>query len=278
MWISIPTVSAGPYREPRWRTGSPVKKTSKNPSSDLNKEGNHMPHNLVLKPTVTFMGGTEGECDALRDRMELDPCSTPGEDLAEFAGRACYQSFHKPNPDTKDNEDYLANIIAQGHESVLEHVQASFYIEGVSRTLTHELVRHRHLSYSQLSQRYVDESEAKFVVPPRYLEDEQMMNFFSDYQKEVTQLYSVMVKELSEKGVPRKKAREAARSVLPNSTETKIVVSGNCRAWRDFLKKRMHPAADAEIQRLAVVLFDELMIQLPSIFTDLTPLREALDD
>lgn len=235
-----------------------------------------MSYNLVLKPTVTYIGGTEGECVAIGDRMELDSISTPGEDLAEFAGRACYQSFHKPNPNTKGNGAYLANIIAQGHESVLEHVQVSFYIEGVSRTLTHEFVRHRHFSYSQLSQRYVDEAEAKFVVPPRYLEDEQMMNFFSEYQKEVTQLYSAMVKELSEKGVPRKKAREAARSVLPGGTETKIVVSGNCRAWRDFLKKRMHPAADAEIQRLAVVIFDELMLQLPSIFTDLTPLREAL--
>lgn len=277
MWINSPTVSEGTYGVPLWRSGSPVKKTSKIQSSDLNKEGNRMSYNLVLKPTVTYIGGTEGECVAIGDRMELDSISTPGEDLAEFAGRACYQSFHKPNPNTKGNGAYLANIIAQGHESVLEHVQVSFYIEGVSRTLTHELVRHRHLNYSQLSQRYVDEAEAKFVVPPRYLEDEQMMNFFSDYQKEVTQLYSVMVKELSEKGVPRKKAREAARSVLPNSTETKIVVSGNCRAWRDFLKKRMHPAADAEIQRLAVVIFDELMLQLPSIFTDLTPLREALD-
>lgn len=196
----------------------------------------------------------------------------------EFAGRACYQSFDKPNPATKANTDYLANIIEQGHESVLEHAQYTFYIQGVSRTLTHELVRHRHLSYSQMSQRYVDESGAKFVVPPRYLDDEEMLEFFSEYQKEITSLYGTMVKDLQENGVPRKKAREAARSILPGSTETKIVVSGNCRAWRDFLKKRMHPAADAEIQRLALGIFEVLSERASAVFDDLYPLADALGD
>jgi len=91
--------------------------------------------------------------------------STDGERLAEFAGRLCYMS--QRNPAQRSTREYLVNILKQGHGSVLEHANYSLLIEGVSRSLTHELVRHRAgFAYSQLSQRYVDESEASFVVPP----------------------------------------------------------------------------------------------------------------
>ena len=86
--------------------------------------------------------------------------------LHEFAGRACYQSFHRPNPATATNKDYLANTNSQGHFSILEHGSVTFYVEGVSRSLTHELIRHRHLSYSELSQRYVNVEDAAVVIPP----------------------------------------------------------------------------------------------------------------
>src|SRR5690606_20932523 len=98
--------------------------------------------------------------------MELDEDATESETLIEFAGRSCYQSFHKPNPKTRANADYIANIVAQGHHSVLEHASATFYIEGVSRALTHELIRHRHLSFSELSQRFVNVEDAEVVYPP----------------------------------------------------------------------------------------------------------------
>src|SRR5690554_342524 len=99
-------------------------------------------------------------------RIADDWVSTDADLLAEFAGRSCYQSFHKPNPKTEANQDYLRNILNQGHFSVLEHASATFYVTGVSRALTHELIRHRHLSYSELSQRFVNVEDAEVVIPP----------------------------------------------------------------------------------------------------------------
>ena len=91
--------------------------------------------------------------------------------LLEFAGRACYQSWSKPNPRTASNTDYIKHIIDVGHFAVLEHASVSFYITGISRSCTHELIRHRHFSFSQLSQRYVPEDDARVVLPPG-LEDD----------------------------------------------------------------------------------------------------------
>src|SRR6201986_5682672 len=88
-----------------------------------------------------------------------------GQALADFAGRACYQSWNKPNPSTATNAGYLRHILEVGHLSVLEHGSVTFYITGVSRSLTHELIRHRHFSYSPLSQRYVPERDAAMVEP-----------------------------------------------------------------------------------------------------------------
>ena len=94
-----------------------------------------------------------------------------GQALAEFAGRACYQSWRKPNPVTATNAGYLRHILEVGHLSVLEHGTVSFYLTGVSRSLTHELIRHRHFSYSQLSQRYVPEHDSQVVLPPGIEDD-----------------------------------------------------------------------------------------------------------
>src|SRR3954465_5940305 len=107
--------------------------------------------------------------------------STDGERLAEFAGRLCYMSQH--NPAGRTTRDYLENIKKQGHGSVLEHANYSILLEGVSRSLTHELVRHRAgFAYSQLSQRYVDESEANFVIPPAIIGDAALE---ADWKKQV---------------------------------------------------------------------------------------------
>lgn len=182
-------------------------------------------------------------------RLMADTDEGGPDSLAEFAGRACYQAWGLKNPKTAHNEGYLANIIRQGHFSVLEHGSVTFYIEGVSRSLTHELIRHRHLSFSELSQRYVDIEEVETVAPPA-LEDEEIEHLH-DVTSMARQAYEVIVEALTDRGTKRKQAREAARSVMPNATETKIVVTGNLRAWRDVLYKRHHVAADAEIQELA---------------------------
>lgn len=187
--------------------------------------------------------------------------------LAEFAGRLCYQSWDRPNPGTAGNRNYLANIIRQQHFSVLEHASATFYVAGVSRSLSHELVRHRHLSFSQLSQRYVDESNAEIVYPPAMSEDEQdHLNTLMPYVK---RRYHDVISQLEARGLTRKQARQAARSVLLNATETKFVVTGNLRAWRDVIARRISPHADAEMQLLATQVLLKLRVIAPNSFQDM---------
>lgn len=184
--------------------------------------------------------------------------------LTEFAGRACYQAWSRPNPKTRRNHDYIANLLRQGHESVLEHASATFYIEGVSRALSHELIRHRHLSFSELSQRFVDMSEANYILPPAYreagLDNPVAINLAECYEEDVAALQAA--------GYKRKQAREAARCQLPNATETRLVVSGNHRAWRDVLKRRYHVAADAELQELSTEILRQLRGIAPAIYAD----------
>ncbi|HZE09502.1 MAG TPA: FAD-dependent thymidylate synthase, partial [Gemmatimonadaceae bacterium] len=184
--------------------------------------------------------------------------STDGEKLAEFAGRLCYMS--QRNPASRATREYLDNIKKQGHGSVLEHANYSVLLEGVSRSLTHELVRHRAgFAYSQLSQRYVDESEANFVVPPAIIGDEALEKEWRTQIDEAQRTYVRLVEHLMErygwvtdKVHRRKMAREAARGVLPNSTETKIAVTANARAWRTMLELRSSEGAELEIRRCAV--------------------------
>lgn len=238
----------------------------------------------IANPTVTLLAATgintgfvnknsaipAGEIVAANgDRMNLDPDATPVESILEFAGRACYQSFGKPNPATVKNADYLAHIIGEGHESVLEHGSASFYITGVSRAFTHEQVRHRHHSYSQLSQRFVNERAAAVVVPPALRGDETALQILAEAQAAAQDAYSSLVNHLMyERGLDRKPAREAARAVLPNMTETRIVVTGNFRAWRDELERRCTLAADAEIREICLQILDILKQLAPSVFAD----------
>jgi thymidylate synthase (FAD) len=200
--------------------------------------------------------------------------STDGERLAEFAGRLCYMS--QRNPASRSTREYLENIKKQGHGSVLEHATYSLLLEGVSRSLTHELVRHRAgFAYSQLSQRYVDESEASFVVPPAVAGDEELESTWRAQIESAQSTYVALVGQLMERysWVPdkvhrRKMAREAARAVLPNATETKIVVTANARAWRTMLELRSSEGAELEIRRLAVAVLRLLQEEAPGFFSD----------
>ena len=200
--------------------------------------------------------------------------STDGERLAEFAGRLCYMS--QKNPANRATRDYLENIKRQGHGSVLEHATYSLLIEGVSRSLTHELVRHRAgFAYSQLSQRYVDESHAAFVVPPAILGDDALLAQWQAQMETAQATYVALVEKLMERYAwvadkvhRRKMAREAARGVLPNSTETKIVVTGNARAWRTMLELRSSEGAEMEIRRMAVGVLRVLQHEAPGLFSD----------
>src|SRR5918992_1679375 len=198
-----------------------------------------------------------------------------GQALAEFAGRACYQSWGKPNPATATNAGYLRHILEVGHLSVLEHGTVSFYVTGASRSLTHELVRHRHFSYSQLSQRYVPERDAAMIEPDVIAEDPELHKRFVEATEASVRAYNELLEGLQRKlaDIPngtlrRKQARQAARSVLPNATETRIVVTGNYRAWRHFVAMRASEHADVEIRELAIACLRELQRVAGNVFDD----------
>jgi thymidylate synthase (FAD) len=200
--------------------------------------------------------------------------STDGERLAEFAGRLCYMS--QRNPAKRETREYLENIKRQGHGSVLEHANYSVLIEGVSRSFTHELIRHRAgWAYSQLSQRYVDESQANYVVPPAVIGEPALEEAWRTQIDEAQRAYVAMVEKLMERYAwvadkvhRRKMAREAARSVLPNATETKIVATGNARAWRTMLELRASESAELEIRRFALAAIRLLQAEAPAFFSD----------
>lgn len=198
-----------------------------------------------------------------------------GQALAEFAGRACYQSWSRPNPATATNAGYLRHILEVGHLSVLEHGTVSMYLTGVSRSLTHELVRHRHFSYSQLSQRYVPEHEAEMVEPAVIAEDPELHALFVAATEASLTAYEQLLGGLEQRladqpnaTLRRKQARQAARAVLPNATETRIVVTGNYRAWRHFVAMRASEHADVEIRGLAIACLRELQRVAGNVFGD----------
>jgi thymidylate synthase (FAD) len=228
---------------------------------------------LYRAPIVTMLARPSFSAPEHLEVNWLGP-STDGERLAEFAGRLCYMS--QSNPAGRSTRDYLENIKRQGHGSVLEHANYTVLLEGVSRSLTHELVRHRAgFAYSQLSQRYVDESDAAFVVPPAILGDEKLEHEWKTEIDRSLAAYVKLVGELMEQyaWIPervhrRKMAREAARGVLPNSTETKIVVTANARAWRTMLELRAGEGADLEIRRMAVAVLKLLREEAPGFFSD----------
>jgi len=196
-----------------------------------------------------------------------------GERLAEMAGRLCYMSFGKGR---KTNHEYLGHILEVAHGSVLEHSVWNFVVTGVSRSFTHELVRHRAgFAYSQLSQRYVDESDAEYVEPDCIADDPELHRLWLDAVTQAHEAYVKLVDGLADKfadhperTMRRKMARQAARSVLPNATETKIFVTANARALRHFVELRGTPEADVEIRAVAVQMLEILQEKAPNLFGD----------
>jgi len=225
-----------------------------------------------VKPQVKLIAWTHFESPA---QVPWSTDADGGQALAEFAGRACYQSWSKPNPATATNEGYLRHILEVGHLSVLEHGTVTFYFTGVSRSFTHELIRHRHFSYSQLSQRYVPERDARMVEPAVIAADPELHKRFVEASEAAVQAYNDLLEGLEAKfaDIPnatlrRKQARQAARAVLPNATETRIVVTGNYRAWRHFIAMRASEHADVEIRELAVECLRQLLEVAPNVFQD----------
>ena len=205
----------------------------------------------------------------------VDDSATGAEALVEFAGRACYETFGKPNPRPAANDAYLRHIMAVGHTALREHATATLYIRGISRSATHELVRHRHFSFSQLSQRFVHTDEAEVVLPTLIAEDPELAQMMLRAVDESRFIYQELLDALEDKLsdepnalLRKKQARQAARAVLPNATESRIVVTGNFRAWRHFIGARATEHADVEIRALAVACLRLLQQQSPVLFSD----------
>ncbi len=152
----------------------------------------------------------------------------------------------------------IIRIMEVGHTALLEHATATMYITGLSRSASHELVRHRHFSFSQLSQRFVHPEETEVVLPKLVAEDEQLSRLVMQAVDETRFVYDELLSALEEKLdepnalLRKKQARQAARAVLPNATETRIVVTGNYRAWRHFIGARAAEQADEELRHVAV--------------------------
>ena len=227
-------------------------------------------------PRVQVIGHTKFISPVDGDGIEImvpHADATDSESLIEFAGRACYQSFDRPSSVTATIDGYLRNIFQQKHFSVVEHGSVSVYIEGISRSCSHEVVRHRHMSFSQLSQRFVDESTLKIVVPPaieeHYGGEQGAIEAWAEREgRDAILKYEQEIERLTSRNPDktRKQVRETARSVLPNATETRMVLTGNYRSWLEFIDKRDAAGADAEICRLAQMIHAELKGLAPHIF------------
>jgi thymidylate synthase (FAD) len=186
--------------------------------------------------------------------------------ILEAAGRGCYQSW--ANKAKRKNVEYLKNILKQKHESVLEHACYNFYFRGISRSLTHELIRHRvGTAFSQSSQRYIDSSDIAFVIPPLYIGNKELTSIWAKSCKDSLDKYNeLLAQEINvmpgTDGI--KQLRQSARAVLPNCAETQIMFSCNLREIRHILNLRGSLHADEEIRRWAVALY--------YIVNDITPL------
>jgi thymidylate synthase (FAD) len=239
---------------------------------------------IVTEPRVYLIGKTSIDAEAVQRFLDDEGTTwiTDTEDgsqlVSELAGRVCYLSFGDKQG-RRSNRDYLSNIIAMEHGSVLEHAVWNFIVTGVSRSFSHELVRHRAgWGYSQLSQRFVDESGTDFVEPPIIAEDPELHAIWLSSVEQSLEAYGSLAAGLAkkiEREYPssrprdkRKKAREAARSVLPNATETKIFMSANARALRHFIEYRGAPDAEPEIRRVALAIYDIMAVEAPALFGD----------
>ncbi len=180
------------------------------------------------------------------------------EKLIERAGRTCYKSFPRMGPGTENK--FIAMLIGSGHESVLEHAYATFRIRGGSRAFTHQIVRHRLCSFSQQSQRYVDEKEFRFVEPPAVAQNEKTHEVFEEAVESARKSYA----ELQKLGIKR----EDARYLLPNAVESEIVVSANFRELRHIFRLRCARSAQWEIRKICIEMLKMMKVEAPSVFAD----------
>lgn len=191
-------------------------------------------------------------------KVELLAITPNAEKLIERAARVCYQSGPKAGPGT--DKELILRLIESGHHSALEHASASFLLGELSRSLTHQLVRHRLCSYSQQSQRLVNEVNFHFVEPPSIAQDPKAHTIFEKFMADARTAYA----ELQRQGIKG----EDARFVLPNAVCTEIVISANFREWRHIFYLRCDPHAQWEIREVALKMLSVLQMKAPTVFGD----------
>lgn len=266
---------------------------------------------LVFAPSVAVVGATRMFLDGVDDavfmagaedaaeqvgtplnelitRLARDPQNEGnGDDIAEFAGRQCYRSW----TNGRAPAEYIDNVISEGHGSIFQHSNIVMQITGISRALSHELVRHgTGTGFSQESQRYVDAKDIRFVVPPITVEhlegmsdiealvDEEFTIFrrgcqnslesYTAYQAKISDRLAEMKADGNYKDLTayKKRANEAARALLPNACETRMVFSANLRSMRHILSLRGTEYADLEIRRLMIPILGAVRQYAPEFF------------
>lgn len=242
---------------------------------------------LISKPDVDI-SGTANFLEGFPEDYEFveylkDPVKLPpAEKLTKVAGQTCYMSFGPKRTWNRKAQRYFDNIIFSGHGSVMEHANFTFLIWGVSRSFTHELVRHRvGCAYSQVSQRYVSGRVLRFVERVEYQKDKHLHKLFEERIDRAHKEYSEMADYLyakQEKGYRilsgeqktdlRKKVQQVSRSLLPNETEAPIVVTANVRAWRHMINMRASNHAEVEIRNVFFNIYKILKDVSPMLFKD----------
>lgn len=243
------------------------------------------PH-VDLRGMEGFLAGFPKEYEFVKYLEDPTPLP-PAEELCKAAGQTCYMSFGSRRTWNRDAERYFDNLVSSGHGSVLEHANFTFLLYGISRSVTHELVRHRAgMGYSQVSQRYVSGRVLRFVERPEYQDDEFLHSSFEKRIDMLAREYEKTAEYLAKKQQGgerilsaeaktdlRKKVQQAARSVLPNETEAPIVATGNVRAWRHVINMRANEHAEIEIRRAAFEIFRCLKTVAPILFYDFEPVH-----
>lgn len=238
------------------------------------------PQSHLQEALASYLPGFDKSLQ-FEDYMNDEPLESPGEAIAKFAGQVCYQSLGPQRTHNKYVGKYFDHIKESKHGSVTEHINFTFLFWGISRSVSHEIVRHRTASYSQVSQRYVGEKTLRFVERPEFQSDFTLHRFFEARIDRASLEYETLSEMLLEKlehslaGMSKTEARKAvrqtARSILPNETETAMVMTANVRSWRHFLEMRCSRYAETEIRRLAMLVYGVLKEETPHLFNDYTP-------
>jgi thymidylate synthase (FAD) len=243
---------------------------------------------VMLARPRTNVAGLAGFLEGFDEELGFpayvdDPTPLPdSSQLCKTAGQLCYASFGPRRTTNEKAAAYFERLTSAGHGSVLEHANFSFLLYGISRSVTHELVRHRAgVGFSQISQRFVSGSVLRFVERPEYQDNKEMHALFVERADRAAAEYREMADRLlgrqeggdsmlsaDYKTDARKKVQQTARSLLPNETEAPMVFTGNVRALRHIVEMRADAHAESEIRNLAVRIFLCLVRADPILFGD----------